>query len=109
MDVMLKKQPMLVRWYIKGKYNKMKKATRKAQESLKDVLGVMVYKQVKKVLPQFRQPVYADGNNYQRTGVLIVLQPDSMYYQKYPENPGQVFQHHMFQPYYWMAQRYYGK
>ncbi|HVU54779.1 MAG TPA: lipase family protein [Puia sp.] len=108
-DVMLKKQPFLVRWYVKGKFNKMKKATQKAQRCFKDVLGGTIYKQVKKVLPQLREPVYADGNNYQRAGVPIVLQADSAYYQKYPDLPDKVFQHHMFAPYNWMVQRYYIK
>jgi len=107
MDGMLKKQPWLIRWYLRGKYNKLKKSTRKAQRCFKDVLGHMMYKQVKKVLPQFKEPVYAEGNNYQRAGVPIVLQPDSAYYRKFPEMPEKVFQHHMFEPYYWMVQRYY--
>ena len=107
-DVMLKKQPWLVRWYVKGKYNKLKKATRKAQQCFKDVLGDLAYKQVKKVLPQFKPPVYSDGNNYQRAGVPIVLQPDSEYYKKFPDLPGKVFQHHMFEPYLWMTRKYYG-
>jgi hypothetical protein len=108
-DGMLNKQPMLVRWYIKGKYNKLKKSTRKAQRSFKSVLGSMMYKQVKKVLPQFKEPVYADGNNYQRAGVPIVLQTDSAYYLKFPEMREKLFQHHMFEPYYWLIQRYYGQ
>jgi hypothetical protein len=62
MDGMLKKQPWLVRWYLKGKYNKLKKSTRKAQRCFRDVLGHMMYKKVKKVLPQFKEPVYAEGN-----------------------------------------------
>jgi len=106
-DGMLKKQPFLVRWYLKGKFKKLKKATQKAQQCFKNIMGGMIYKQVKKVLPQFKEPVYADGNNYQRAGVPIVLQPDSAYYRKFPEMPEKVFQHHMFEAYYWLVQRYY--
>jgi hypothetical protein len=108
-DFMLKKQPWLVRWYLKGKYNKLNKATRKAQRHFKSVLGDMMYKQVKKTLHQFKAPAYSDGNNYQRAGVPIVLQPDTAYYEKFPDIPGKVFQHHMFEPYYWMMKKYYGK
>lgn len=106
-DKLLKKQSFLVRWYLKGKYRKLDKATRKAQRAFKSVLGDMMYKQVKKTLPQFKAPTYSEGNNYQRAGVPIVLLPDSVYYQKFPDNPEKVFQHHMFEPYLWMTQRYY--
>jgi hypothetical protein len=107
---MLKKQSFLIRWYIKGKFNKLKKATRKAQRCFKSVLGDMLYnKQVKKTFPQFKAPAYAEGNNYQRAGVPIVLQPDAEYYKKFPEDHRKVFQHHMFEPYYWMTRKYYGR
>ena len=109
-DGMLKKRSFLVRWYIKGKFNKLRRATRKAQRSFKSVLGDMIYnKQVKKTLPGLKEPSYAEGNNYQRAGVPIVLQPDAEYYKKFPENPQKVFQHHMFEPYYWLTGRYYDK
>lgn len=108
-DVILKQQPMLVRWYLKGKYNKMKKSARKAQESFTSVLGNVIYKQVKKTLPQFKAPVYSAGDNYQRAGVPIVLQPDPAYYQKFPDIPEKVFQHHMFLAYEWLAKKYYGQ
>jgi len=108
-DKMLQKQSFLVRWYLKGKYKKLDKATRKAERAFKSILGDMVYKQVKKTLPQFKAPAYSDGYNYQRAGVPIALQPDSAYYQKFPDIPEKVFQHHMFEPYYWLVNRYYDK
>jgi hypothetical protein len=109
-DGMLKKQPFLVRWYIKGKFNKLRRATRKAQRCFKSVLGDMLYnKQVKKTLPQLKKPVYAEGNNYQRAGVPIVLQPDAEYYKKFPEDPAKVFRHHSFESYYWMMKKYYSR
>jgi hypothetical protein len=106
-DVIMKKQPLLVRWYLKRKYSKLRRSTKKAQENFKDVLGDVIYRQVKKTLPKFSKPVYAEGNNYQRAGVPIVLQPDSAYYKKFPDIPAKVFQHHMFEPYYWLTKKYY--
>jgi len=108
-DKMLQKQSFLVRWYLKGKYKKLDKATRKAERAFKSVLGDLIYKQVKKTLPQFKPPPYSDGYNYQRAGVPIVLQPDTEYYRHFPDIPEKVFQHHMFQPYYWLVKRYYDK
>ncbi|MDV6224353.1 lipase family protein [Flavitalea sp. BT771] len=108
-DLALKKQPFLVRWYLKGKYNRLRRSTRKAQRNFRNVLGNVMYRQAKKTLPQLKAPVYSNGYNYQRAGVPIVLQPDSIYYQKFPDIPGRVFQHHLFEPYYWMVKRYYGR
>jgi|SRR5579859_8186567 len=105
----LRKQPWLVRLYIKGKYNKLNRVTRKAQKCFKSTLGDMVYKQVKKTLTQLRAPQYADGNNFQRAGIPIVLQPDSAYYARYPNDPTKVFQHHFFMPYMILTEKYYGK
>jgi hypothetical protein len=106
-DGMMKNQSWLVRMYLGRKYKKLKKATRRAQQCFREVLGDLAYKQVKKVLPQFSEPVYSDGNNYQRAGIPIVLQADSSYYAKFPDVPGKVFQHHLFEPYYWLLTKYY--
>jgi Lipase (class 3) len=69
----LKKQKLLVRWYMGAKYNKMNRTTRKAQENFEKTLGGFVYKLVKKTLPQLKEPVYMPGNNCQRTGSPIIL------------------------------------
>jgi len=106
---MLKKQPLIARWYIKHKFNRLKNGVRKAQGRFERNLGGMVYKFVKKILPQLREPVYVHDNNYQRTGVPIVLQPDAAYYQVYPNETANIFQHHLFAPYYLLAKKYYGE
>jgi Lipase (class 3) len=108
-DGVLKKQKLLVRWYVKGKYNKMNRTTRRAQENFEKTLGSFVYNLVKKDLPQLKQPVYVAGNNYQRAGISIILQPDADYYAKFPNETNNVFQHHLFEPYYTLAKKYYGQ
>jgi hypothetical protein len=106
-DGTLQKQPWLARIYLKSKFNKLKNGTRKAQKRFEKILGNDVYKQVKKLLPQLRQPVYAHNNNYQRAGVPIVLMPDNDYYTIYPNDPKKVFQHHSYAAYYRLALMYY--
>lgn len=105
----LKNQPWLVRLYLKSRYNKLNRITRKAQKRFKSTLGDMVYKQVKKSQPQLRAPQYADCNNYQRAGIPIVLLPDSAYYRQFPNDPTKIFQHHFFAPYFLLAKQYYGR
>ena len=106
-DTSLQKQAFFVRMYIKGKYNKLERRTRKAEKAFRSVLGSEVYKQIQRSLPGLREPVYAEGSNYQRAGVPIVLEPDSSYYRLFPNSPEKVFQHHGFEPYFWLASKYY--
>jgi hypothetical protein len=106
-DKALQKQAFFVRLYIKGKYNKLQRRTRKAQKAMQDVLGEKVYKVIKQSLPGLREPVYAGGSNYQRAGTPIVLEPDSTYYHLFPNDPEQIFLHHGFGAYSWLADKYY--
>jgi lipase (class 3) len=108
-DGILKKQKLLIRLYAKSKYNKMNRTTRRAQENFEKNLGGFVYKLVKKSLPQLKEPVYAAGNNYQRAGIPVILQPDADYYLMFPNKTNNVFQHHMYEPYYVLAKKYYGQ
>ncbi len=105
----LKKQPTLVRWYATHVFNKMDKATRTAQQRFQKYLGNVVYSQVKKTVPQLKQPAYAPGSNYMRAGVPIVLLPADAYRKTFPDDPKQVFLHHMLWNYYTLAKQYYGK
>jgi hypothetical protein len=58
-------------------------------------------------LPQLKQPAYTHGNNYMRAGTPIILMPDELYYQKFPDSPDTPFIHHLFAPYYYLAANYY--
>ena len=97
----------MVQLYIKGKYNKLRRRTRKAREAFQNVLGNVVYNRVKRSLPALREPAYGKGFNYQRAGVPIVLEPDSAYYRLFPDDPARLFEHHAFEPYFWLSARYY--
>lgn len=67
----------------------------------------MVAGQVKRYLPQYQPPKYGQTLNYARAGTPIVLQPDSAYYQKFPDTGENVFRHHLFEPYYYLVQHIY--
>ncbi|MEO6313856.1 MAG: lipase family protein [Chitinophagaceae bacterium] len=104
----LKDQPIPVRWVLKYKYKRLKNGVQHAQRRFERNLGGLVFKFVKKTLPQLREPMYVHDNNYQRAGVPIVLQPDAAYYQIYPITSTNIFMHHLFAPYYLLAKKYYG-
>jgi Lipase (class 3) len=106
-DKALKGQSLIKRWFIKGKYNKLRRRSRKAAKAFRQVLGDLVYKQVRRALPSLQPPGYADGMNYQRAGTPVVLEPDSVYHRLFPDDPGQVFQHHALEAYDWLTTRFY--
>lgn len=104
----LKRQPWIVRMVLKCKYNKIKRSLHKSQRRLAKDLGSGVYKQIKKFLPQLKEPAYMPENNYQRLGACIVLQPDAAYYKLFPDSTDNIFQHHSFGAYRRLAAQYYG-
>ncbi len=107
--VVLKKQKLLVRIAGTSIYNKLNRSTRKAQKQFTKYLGHLVYKQSKNVLPQLKQPQYSKGNNYMRTGVPVILLGDDEYHRRFPDSQTNVFIHHMFQPYSYLAKKIYAK
>ena len=108
MKDVLKKQKTLARWYLNGVYNKMNRRSTKVQSTYNKYLGNTMYSQVKKILPQLKEPQYAAGANYMRAGVPIVLVPDAAYKAQYPDDPKQIWIHHMPYAYYVLAEKYYG-
>lgn len=107
LDNVLKTQSFLARWVIRHKYNRMRNSVRTAQKRFEKNLGGLVFNYVHKVLPQMREPSYVHDNNFQRAGVPIVLQPDSAYYAKFPATGPNLFEHHLFAAYAWLASQYY--
>lgn len=105
----LKEQPFYIRWTLNSKYNKLDRSTRRAQRNFQKNLGSLLYKQIKKSLPQFKEPNYTNSNNYQRAGEPIIFIPDERYQKKFPEKPNDIFQHHLQDSYYFLSQYYYSK
>lgn len=104
----LKKQKLLVRWAGNMVYNKLDRATRKAQRRFGKYLGKKIFKiGVKKTLPALKEPSYANGNNYMRAGIPIVLMPDDEYLNNFPVDPQKPFGHHLFASYASLVMKYY--
>lgn len=103
----LKKQKTVVRWYLNGVYNKLDRSSAKANKRFTKYLGKKLFPQVKKFLPQLKEPAYASSLNYMRAGIPIVLQTDSAYHAKFDKPADQVFQHHLFDPYIYLVNKIY--
>ncbi len=96
---MLSSQKWYVRWYLNGMYRKMKRAGNKTMERYQKYLGKKIYGQVHKALPQFKQPVYANSNNYMPAGTPVILMADSAYRQQFIFTGKNIFVHHVLTPY----------
>jgi len=100
---MIKTQPFFVRLYINHVYNQLKKKPEKAQKTYENYLGHLVYKFIKKSLPQFKEPVYSPNGLFTRTGTPVILMPNDSYNKLYPYNAAKIFLHHDFGAYYTLA------
>lgn len=99
------KQKLPQRLVLGHVYNRLDRPTRKAQKIFQNYLGTLVSKQVRKQLPEYQPSPYYPSSNYMRTGRPIILLADAAYYQQFPDEEGKVFRHHLFEPYYLLAQR----
>ncbi len=102
-DPMIKKQALPGRLITRHIYRKLTKPGLKAQRKYELYLGRMASKTVKKVLPDFETPTYAECNNYVRTGNTVLLFAKEDYYQKFPNSTTNIWIHHQGQPYLYLA------
>lgn len=101
----IKKQPFPKNLVYRIGLNKLKNPTAKASRRYQKYLGNLAARFVKKQLPGLVPPVYAPTSNYARAGTFIILQPTPAYAQQFPDNPANVFTHHLLQPYWFLAQQ----
>lgn len=95
----IKKQKFPLRLIFKHVYRQLDKPTKKAQKKYEKYLGNMVSKMIQKKLSNFQAPAFYHSNHYVRTGTTIVLQPDKIYYEQFPDDPKKAFIHHFHTPY----------
>ncbi|MBL0742820.1 lipase family protein [Chryseolinea lacunae] len=86
-------------------YNQLEKPPRKAQRKYEKYLGRFLSKLVKKQLPGFVVPEFYHSTHYVRTGAFVVLLADEEYYKKFPDSKEKIFNHHLFDPYFYLAEK----
>ncbi|TDH21662.1 META domain-containing protein [Segetibacter sp. 3557_3] len=101
----IRKQGFFKRLALNYAYRKLTRNNEKAVHNYQRFLGGYVVRSVKKQLPGFVEPEYANTNNYARTGNTITLVPDSAYYQLYKQEKDRVFVNHFHAPYLYLAER----
>ncbi|MCO4291698.1 lipase family protein [Solitalea sp. MAHUQ-68] len=105
----IKEMPWLVRVYVNSVYKKIDKTANNGVKYYQKYLGNAVFDQIKKTLPQLREPSYAPSNHYMTAGVQIVLPTDNEYDNKFKFTGQNVFVHHYFEPYLFLLRKYYPK
>lgn len=103
--VLLKSQPFPRNLVAHHAYRQLAGPARRAQRRYQRYLGQYVGRVIGKSLPGYRAPAFYPSSDYVRTGPTLVLPADTAYYRKYPDDPIKIFRHHLFQPYYYLAQR----
>lgn len=98
----IKKQKFPEKIVINHMYKRMRNGSEKAAARYRKYLGNGVGKLVRKSLPGYEPPVYANGSNYMTAGSPIILMPSKAYKEKFPEDPKAVFLHHMYEPYFFL-------
>lgn len=102
---LIKKQKWPMNWIGKYAFNRLDKPSKRLQRRYEKYLGGMVSKQVVKHLKEFQKPAYYPSSDYVRTGNTIVLYADTAYYKLYPDSQQNVFIHHFFAPYLYLADK----
>lgn len=102
---LIKKQSFPKSWALSYIYNKLSNPSLRAQRNYQKYLGNLTSKMVEKYLTGYQPPTFYCSSDYVRTGTTIVLQADSAYFKKFPDDPKTVFVHHLHQPYLYLAEK----
>ncbi len=103
-DEAFKNMKFPMSFILKRVYKKLSKHPEKAKNNFQKYLGDKAAEIIiKQDLPEYKQPKYYDSNHYMRCGQQIVLMPTPAYYQIHPDDPGNVFTHHMPAVYLFLA------
>lgn len=99
----------LIRWYVNNAVKEINGAAKKTNRKYKKYLTKKVGKFIKKNLKGYRSPHVEKSNFYMPTGMPIVLQPDSLYFEKFKYTKGNMLVNHLFEAYIYLVEKYYLK
>ena len=98
----LKTLPFKQRVVLSKIYKKLDNPPKKANKRYQKYLGKMIGNNIQEALPGFEMPELYNSNNYVRTGRQIILHANDEYYKLFPEQPDMIWNHHMFEAYYFL-------
>lgn len=101
----IKKQKFPMNLLLKSAHRSLSHPLNKAQRKHEKLLGKRATKLIRKALPEFIAPSFMHTSNYVRTGATVTLYADEVYYSKYPNDSSKIFMHHLFGPYFYLANK----
>ncbi|MES2762851.1 MAG: lipase family protein [Bacteroidota bacterium] len=99
----------LIRGYVKHAMNDMEGAARKTNRKYRKYLTKRMGKFIRRSLNEYQSPEIQKSNFYVPAGSPIILKPDSLYNERFKYDGQNVFLHHMFEPYIYLAELQYLK
>jgi len=102
---LIRKLKFPMNWIGKYAYGRLNNPVKRIQRRYERYLGRMAARQVKKHFPDYVPPAYYPSSDYVRTGNTIVLYADPAYYKLYPDSKNNIFIHHFFEPYIYLARQ----
>ncbi|POY37586.1 lipase [Solitalea longa] len=103
----IKSMSWIVRAYINNAYKKMNNNANTGVKYYQKYFGHLVYQQIKKTLPQLKEPEYAPSSYFYPAGTPVVLFADNEYNGKFKFEDSNLFIHHKFDTYLFLLRKYY--
>jgi len=98
----LKTLPFKERIVLSKIYKNLENPPKKANKTYQKYLGKMIGNHIQDALPGFEMPELYNSNNYVRTGTQVILHANDEYYKLFPEDPEMIWNHHMYEAYYFL-------
>jgi predicted lipase len=108
-EPVLKKQKWLARIFLQHAYNNLNKSLNKANRVQRKYLGKDVFRQIHKLLPELKEPVYANSVSYMPAGIPVILTPYPGYEKEFEYDGKNVFINHDLRAYYELVLHDYAK
>lgn len=103
----ISKQQLPARIYMNHVYKQLRKNSSRASKTFRKFLGDKLYKLVTASVEDFEKPSLLSTMHYATAGIPIILKADSPYYSEFKFDGGNVFIHHMREPYLYLLKKQY--
>lgn len=101
----IRKQRFPLNFALRYIYGQLSKPSLKAQRRNNKYLGRIIAKKVAKHISGYKPPEYIKSSAFVRTGNCVILLADEDYHRHFPDDKNNVFCHHMFKPYLYLAEK----
>ncbi len=105
----IKSQKFPARLYLMHAFKRLYKPAERTRKNYEKYLGRAISKRIRNYLPEFVPPEYYESVNYSRAGHTIVLKAAGEYNEIFPDDPDDLYAHHLPKNYLYLLDKYYPK